>query len=242
MFKESIITKADTLKVMGIGNAGAMLEKYLTLNEIAIFPHTPIESSFWNGTDIGIIVTSDIEENSWENFQKEIIIAREHNVITFPIFISEKYPDVTDNIIVLNPRHFLREVDIYNYIEDSIKSIQSFISQHGFIDENLEDLRSLFKGNGRVAFSYYDYKTNASRYQTSQNALQMKAIIGSPITDAKFLIWIISSSENNIRNMDLPDFIEEFRSKINNDCTFIWTAIIDKKLTDGFHIYSLYKF
>ncbi|WP_303816698.1 hypothetical protein [Selenomonas ruminantium] len=232
----------EKLKVLGVGKAGVMLDKYFSLEKMVNLANSPIDHNFWLGTNVGVIVAFATEENSWEVFQKEVTIAREHNVITFPIYISEKYPDVIDNIIVINPKHFLREDDIYAYIEDIIKSIDTFISQSGCIDENLDDLRSLFNGNGRVAFSCYECKANVDRYHRAQNALQMKAIVGSPITDAKVHVWIITSSENNIRNMDLPDLIEELHSKLNNDCAFIWTAISDDTLTDGFRIYSWLKF
>ena len=160
IFEENIHTTTGILKILGIGKVSVMLEKHLTNIEIPILSHTPIESSFWNGTDVGFIVACDTEENAWENLKNEINIAREHNVIIFPIFISENTPDVTDNIILLNPKHFLNEIDIYSYIGYSIKSIQLLISQPGCVNSNLEDLRSLFKCNGRVAFEYYKSQTS----------------------------------------------------------------------------------
>ena len=240
IFEENIHTTTGILKILGIGKVSVMLEKHLTNIEIPILSHTPIESSFWNGTDVGFIVACDTEENAWENLKNEINIAREHNVIIFPIFISENTPDVTDNIILLNPKHFLNEIDIYSYIGYSIKSIQLLISQPGCVNSNLEDLRALFKGNGRVAFEYY--KSNKGRYRAAQNALQMKAIVGAPVIDAKIFILNIVTHENNISEMDLFDFIETIHSKINDDCTLIWNAISDEALTDKLHIYSWFKF
>lgn len=240
IFEESIHTTTGILKILGIGKVSIMLEKHLTHSEMPILSHTPIESSFWNGIDVGFIVACDTEENAWENLKNEITIAREHNVITFPIFISENIPDVTDNIILLNPNHFLNEIDIYSYIGYSIKSIQLLMSQPGGGDSTFEDLRSLFKGNGRVAFEYY--KSNEGRYCAAQNALQMKAIVGAPVIDAKLFILNIATHENNISEMELFDFIETIHSKINNDCTLIWNVIGDETLTDKLHIYSWFKF
>ena len=240
IFEESIHTTTGILKILGIGKVSIMLEKHLTHSEMPILSHTPIESSFWNGIDVGFIVACDTEENAWENLKNEITIAREHNVITFPIFISENIPDVTDNIILLNPNHFLNEIDIYSYIGYSIKSIQLLMSQPGRGDSTFEDLRSLFKGNGRVAFEYY--KSNEGRYCAAQNALQMKAIVGAPVIDAKLFILNIATHENNISEMELFDFIETIHSKINNDCTLIWNVIGDETLTDKLHIYSWFKF
>ena len=239
IFEESIHTTTGILKILGIGKVSIMLEKHLTHSEMPILSHTPIESSFWNGIDVGFIVACDTEENAWENLKNEITIAREHNVITFPIFISENIPDVTDNIILLNPNHFLNEIDIYSYIGYSIKSIQLLMSQPGGGASTFEDLRSLFKGNGRVAFEYY--KSNEGRYCAAQNALQMKAIVGAPVIDAKLFILNIATHENNISEMELFDFIETIHSKINNDCTLIWNIIGDETLTDKLHI-SWFKF
>ncbi len=240
IFENYTKEELDKLKVLGIGKAGVMLDKYLFLEKIVNLAKHPMDPKFWNGTDVGFIVAYANEENAWENLQTETAIAREQHVVTFPIFISENTPEVTDNIILLNPKHFLSEIDIYSYIGYSIKSIQLLISQPGCVDSNLEDLRSLFKGNGRVAFEYY--KSNEGRYRAAQNALQMKAIVGAPVIEAKIFLLDIVTHENNMSEMELFDFIETIHSKINNDCTLIWNAISDESLTDNLHIYSWFKF
>ena len=91
-----------------------------------------------------------------------------------------------------------------------------------------------------MTFEYY--KSNEGRYCAAQNALQMKAIVGAPVIDAKLFILNIATHENNISEMELFDFIETIHSKINNDCTLIWNVIGDETLTDKLHIYSWFKF
>lgn len=235
--KEHIKIKAETLKVVCIGNTGTILEKYLTLDKMPILANSPIESTFWNETDVVFIVTNDNEADSWENLKKEIRSAREHNVITFPIFISESQLDASDNIMVVNPKKFSGNIELYTYIGECINSIKSFILPSGLVDLDLEDIRSLFTGDGNLAFVYYQYKANENKCIATQKAVDKFTRLDAKPHSIKFMILNITGSEeklNMFEVVELSDLIHKEFGK--NNCNLILGANIDDNLADNIHV------
>ena len=236
--KENTYKKLGTLKVVCVGNTSVFLEKHLTHYENFMLSNSPVEPTFWNGTDVGFIVAHDKGGNdSWENFQKEIKFAREQNVITFPIFISESHPAVFDNIMMVNPKHFSGNIELYTYIGESINSIKSFILPPGLVDLNLEDIRSLFTGDGNLAFVYYEYKANENKYIATQKAIEKFTRLGSTPHSVKFMILNIAGSEEKLNMFDVVELSDIIHNEFgNNNCNLIWGANIDDNLTDNIHV------
>lgn len=235
--KENTLTKMGALKVVGVGNTGVMLENFLSIDEIPIVATTPTEPTYWKGIDVGFIVACADEDNSWDNFQKEIKAAREQNVITFPIFVSDKQPDVSDNIMVITPKHFSGNMELYAYIGESIKSIKDFVSQVGVVDLDLEDLRSLFSNNGHLAFVHYQYNAKTSKSIATQRAIQELATFGASAHAAKFMILNLEGSEENLNMFEVCELSELIHTEFGNDkCNLIWGASIDNTIINNIHV------
>lgn len=237
LFEVNTKTREGILKVVGVGNTGVMLEKLINLDEIPLLAHTPIDPTFWNETDVGFIVAHANEDNSWNNLQKEIKAAREQNVIIFPIFVSENQPDVSDNIMVINPKHFSGDVELYSYIGETIKSIQEFVSQVGMVELDIEDLHSLFSNHGHLAFVHYQYKAKTSKSIATKKAMQNLAVFGASSHSAKFIMLNIKGSEENLNIADICELSDLIHTEFGNDkCNLIWGASIDNTIIDNIHV------
>lgn len=229
--------KEITIKVTGIGKVNTMLEKYLSADIQTLLAPLNFDSAALDGTDVIFLVACADDQNAWMEFQKGIDFARQHNMIAFPIWISDEQPEMTDNILVAKPKTFSGNIELFAYISESIKSIHSVLSQPGPVDADLGDIRSLFHDNGRLSFYYYDYRTSQDKYVSTDKALQWLATQGVEPHSGKFGILNIAASESSLNMFEIYELSEMIHDEIgNNDSEIIWSAVEDNSLADKIHV------
>jgi len=235
--KMNMIVKAITVKVTGIGKAHAMLEKYLLAAERKLLAPFSLDPAGWEKTDVLFLVACADNQDTWAEFQKGIDFARQQNMLVFPIWISDEQPEKTDNILVVKPKNFSGNMELFAYISESIQSIYTVLSQPGPIDVDLETVRSLFKDPGRLLFHYYEYQAKQGKYSATDKALQWLAAQGVAPHSGKIVLLNITGSEDNLSMFEVSELSDMIHDGIgNNDSEISWLAASDNALADTIHV------
>ena len=234
---ENCINTTCVVKVAGIGKANALLKKYLTHTDITPLIGNITEPEAWNGTGLGFLIADGTEENAWEQLQQGINSAKEQNVLIVPIWISQSMPDTTDTIMTLAPQHFTSDEDIFNYMIESISSIQSLLSLPGLVNLDIEDVRQTFSGAGRLAFSYGEYAASTDKQIAVDEVMQRLSKMDVAPHSGKFMLLNITGSEDHLSMFEIAEISELIYDKLGtNDCNIIWGANIDDAFVDKIRI------
>lgn len=232
-----MIVKAITVKVTGIGKAYALLEKYLLDEELKLLSPFSLAPAVLDKADVLFLVACANSQDTWTEFKKGIDFARQHNMIAFPIWISNEQPVMTDNLLIVKPKNFSGNMELFAYISESIKSIYTVLSQPGPIDVDLETVRSLFKDPGRLIFHYYEYQANQGKYTATDNALQWLATQGVAPHYGKIVLLNITGSEDSLSMFEVSDLCDMIHDGVgNNDSEIYWLAASDNALADTIHV------
>lgn len=158
-------------------------------------------------------------------------------MLLFPLLISAEPLDITDSVVIVNPLHFAGEAELYTYIVESVKSIQTFSCQPGLVNIDLEDIRALSDSPGRLAFIYGEHEASMDKSLVAKTALQKLYAMNIPAHSSKFIVLNITGNEENLSMFEIMELSEHIHEGLCNDdtCT-IWGANIDNTLADKIHV------
>ncbi|TYZ22920.1 hypothetical protein [Selenomonas ruminis] len=240
-FDETIL--AASLKIAGIGKTHALLEQYLNCSGICLLTEDPTLPVSWADTTVGFLVADATEEHAWEKFQQGIQSAKEQKVLLLPMLITAQLTESASSFMQINPQYFIDEAELYAYIAESIKSIQSFISEPGLVNIDLEDIRFLFTEEGRFAFSYGERESQIDKCAAARMALKQLRMMNPPIPAAKYIILNITGSEDNLSMFEIQEICEFVNEELGtNSSCIIWGANIDNTLADRIYVSIWVKF
>ena len=234
---ENIPGTACTVKVAGIGKTRAALENFLIQPNITQLTEDATAPESWTETGVGFLVADASENNAWDNVQKALQTAEKQNVLSIPIWIAETPPRMDDAIMWVNPKNFASDAELYDYIGESILSIQSIISQPGLVNLDLEDIRGILNCPGRLSFTYGEYTADADKRTAIQQAMQKLTAMDVAPGSSKFMILNITGSEDHLSMFEICEISELIHDDFGtDDCSIIWGATIDNALADKIRI------
>ena len=225
---------ACAMKVAIIGNDNVLLNKRISELGVTVLTDCLTEPSSWSETDICFLVADNTTENVLDYLQDVIRITKQEDIITIPIFITEENTlTTTDAIVVLKPHCFKSTAELYDYIYESISSIQSIVAQPGFVSLDLKDIQSMFDSAGRLIFSYCDYKVGTDKNIAIKTVMQRLESMNFPLGFGKFIILNITGREEHLSMYEICEISELITDKLGTkECSMIWGANINNVMDD----------
>ena len=207
-FNKLYIEKMNyTMKCVIIGkSAKALYNRLSNISELELLTVNVTEADVWENVNIGFIVADITDGNALEELNKIRENANKKVDLLVPIILSENKSK--GKFLNISPSSFGNKEEMYDYIDNAIKSISESISIYGWSKMDMENAKRVLEMSSCWDFVYAE-GTWDELLETTKKALNKATL---EISDIKSAIYNITASEENLDDIykieEMRDFLE----------------------------------
>ena len=207
-FNKLYIEKMNyTMKCVIIGKSAKELYNRLSnISELELTTVNVTEADVWENVNIGFIVADITDGNALEELNKIRENANKKVDLLVPIILSEN--ENKGKFLNISPSSFGNKEEMYDYIDNAIKSISESISIYGWSKMDMENAKRVLEMSSCWDFVYAE-GTWDELLETTKKALNKATL---EISDIKSAIYNITASEENLDDIykieEMRDFLE----------------------------------
>ena len=207
-FNKLYIEKMNyTMKCVIIGKSAKELYNRLSnISELELTTVNVTEVDVWENVNIGFIVADITDGNALEDLNEIRENANKKVDLLVPIILSENKSK--GKFLNISPSSFGNKEEMYDYIDNAIKSISESISIYGWSKMDMENAKRVLEMSSCWDFVYAE-GTWDELLETTKKALNKATL---EISDIKSAIYNITASEENLDDIykieEMRDFLE----------------------------------
>jgi len=192
-FNKLYIEKMNyTMKCVIIGKSAKELYNRLSnISELELTTVNVTEADVWENVNIGFIVADITDGNALEDLNEIRENANKKVDLLVPIILSENKSK--GKFLNISPSSFGNKEEMYDYIDNAIKSISESISIYGWSKMDMENAKRVLEMSSCWDFVYAE-GTWDELLETTKKALNKATL---EISDIKSAIYNITASEEN---------------------------------------------
>ena len=192
-FNKLYIEKMNyTMKCVIIGKSAKELYNRLSnISELELTTVNVTEADVWENVNIGFIVADITDGNALEDLNEIRENANKKVDLLVPIILSENKSK--GKFLNISPSSFGNKEEMYDYIDNAIKSISESISIYGWSKMDMENAKRVLEMSSCWDFVYAE-GTWDKLLETTKKALNKATL---EISDIKSAIYNITASEEN---------------------------------------------
>jgi len=192
-FNKLCIEKMNyTMKCVIIGKSAKELYNRLSnISELELTTVNVTEADVWENVNIGFIVADITDGNALEELNEIRENANKKVDLLVPIILSENKSK--GKFLNISPSSFGNKEEMYDYIDNAIKSISENVSIYGWSKMDMENAKRVLEMSSCWDFVYAE-GTWDKLLETTKKALNKATL---KISDIKSAIYNITASEEN---------------------------------------------